>query len=210
MLMTVQTRAGEAPQPAKKGLDPSKVYELAAGDGPSKGPAGAPITVLHYFDYQCPVCVRVGPTIEELLAANPKDVRVIFKMRPLSSHPQGMISAEAAMAANAQGKFFQMHERLYANQNALNPEKIFAIAQEIGLDMDRFKKELDAHTYKPGIEAEVKAVQAIGSTATPTTFINGRAVVGAQPLTSFQRVVDEELAKKAVKTASVGGTATPN
>jgi len=121
-----------------------------------------------------------------------------------------MISAEAAMAANAQGKFFQMHEKLYENQAALSPEKIYAIAQEIGLDMDRFKKEMDAHTYRPGIEAEVKAVQAIGSNSTPTTFINGRALVGSQPLTSFQRVVNEELAKKGVKTASAGGAGATN
>jgi len=203
----------QAPQPKGSGgpgLDPNKVYELTAGNGPSKGPSAAPVTVLHYFDYQCPVCKRVGPTIEELLAAYPKEVRVMFKMRPLSSHPQGMISAEAAMAANAQGKFFQMHEKLYENQAALSPEKIYAIAQEIGLDMDRFKKEMDAHTYRPGIEAEVKAVQAIGSNSTPTTFINGRALVGSQPLTSFQRVVNEELAKKGVKTASAGGTGAAN
>ncbi|HEX5041653.1 MAG TPA: thioredoxin domain-containing protein [Candidatus Polarisedimenticolaceae bacterium] len=202
-------KEASAPQPKGSGssLDPNKVYTLTAGERPSKGPADAPITVLHYFDYQCPVCKRVGPTIDELIAAYPKEVRVVFKMRPLSSHRQGMISAEAAMAAHAQGKFFQMHEKLYENQAALSPEKINAIAQEIGLDMVRFKKELEAHTYKAGIEAEVKEVQAIGSNSTPTTFINGRPLVGSQPLTSFQRVVNEELAKKGVKTAA---TATPN
>jgi protein-disulfide isomerase len=205
-------KEAQAPQPKGSGspLDPNKVYTLTAGDRPSKGPADAPITVLHYLDYQCPVCKRVGPTIDELIAAYPKEVRVVFKMRPLSSHPQGMISAEAALAAHAQGKFFQMHEKLYENQASLSPDKITAIAQEIGLDMVRFRKELEAHTYKPGIEAEVKEVQAIGSNSTPTTFVNGRALVGSQPLTSFQRVVREELAKKGVKTAAAGGTGAPN
>ena len=201
-------KESQAPQPkGGPGLDPNKVYALTAGSGPSKGPADAPITVLHYLDYQCPVCKRVGPTIDELVTAYPKEVRVIFKMRPLSSHPQGMISAEAALAAHAQGKFFEMHAKLYENQAALSPDKIHALAQEIGLDMARFKKELEAHTYRPAIEAEVKAVQAVGSNSTPTTFINGRALVGAQPLTSFQRVVNEELAKKGVKTAAA---ASPN
>jgi protein-disulfide isomerase len=196
----------KAPQPARKTLDPNKVYELPTAKGPSKGPADAPITVLHYFDYQCPVCVRVAPTIEELIAANPKDVRLVYKMRPLSSHKQAMISAEAALAAHAQGKFFEMHEKLFANQAQLSPERLVAIAQEVGLDMDRFKKDLEAHTFKAEIDAEVKAVQAIGSTSTPTTFVNGRALVGSQPLPSFQRLVDEEMTKvkgeKGEKTAA--------
>jgi protein-disulfide isomerase len=185
-------------------LDPNKVYDLPSAKGPAKGPASAPVTVLHYFDYQCPVCKRVGPTIEELIAANP-DVRVVFKMRPLSSHKQAMLAAEAALAAHAQGKFFQMHEKLYENMSALSPEKITALAQEIGLDMDKFKKEIDAHTYKAEIEAEVKAVQAHGSNSTPTTFVNGRALVGAQPLSSFQRLVDDAKAKAKGPTKETGG-----
>ena len=176
---------------------PSKFVQFAleAGDSPSIGPKDAKVTVLHYIDYQCPYCSRVAPTMAQLGEAYPKDVRVVIKMHPLSFHQNAQIAAEAAMAAHAQGKFFEMHSKLFENMAALSPEKVTAIAQEVGLDMERFKKDMDAHTYKAEIEAEVKAVQGIGSNSTPTTFVNGRALVGAQPLASFQRLVDDAKAK---------------
>jgi thiol-disulfide isomerase/thioredoxin len=87
--------------PSAAGPDPNKVYTLAAGDGPSKGPKNAKVTVLHYFDYQCPFCVKVAPTLEQLLADYPNDVRVVYKMHPCRMHQNAMIAAEAARA-NAQ------------------------------------------------------------------------------------------------------------
>jgi protein-disulfide isomerase len=179
-----------------KGLDPSKVYELPAGDSPSRGPKDAPVTILHYTDFQCPVCKRVAPTLDQLADAYPKGVRIVYKMHPLSIHAQAKISAEAALAAHAQGKFLAMHDKLFERQSALSRETILAIAQEIGLDVARFTKDLDSHAFLPTVERETKEVVAIGSTATPTSFINGRFVVGAQPLESFKKLVDEELAKK--------------
>jgi len=177
------------------GPDPNKVYDIAAGDAPSRGPKNAKVTILHYFDYQCPFCVRVSPTIDQLLTDYPKDVRVVYKMHPLSMHPNAMPAAEAAMAANAQGKFDAMHEKLFANSTALSRDKYLQIASEIGLDVKKFTSDLDAHTYKSKIDAEAaEAVQA-GATGTPASFVNGRFVNGAAALATFKKMVDEEIAK---------------
>jgi len=177
------------------GPDPNKVYEIAAGDGPSSGPKTAKVTILHYFDYQCPFCVRVGPTLDQLLKDYPKDVRVVYKMHPLSMHQQAMGAAEAAMAAHAQGKFPAMHEKLFANMTALSRDKYLQLASEIGLDVKRFTSDLDARTYKAKIDADAAEAMKVGATGTPASFVNGRFVSGAAPVATFKKLIDEELAK---------------
>jgi protein-disulfide isomerase len=154
------------------------------------------VTILHYTDFQCPVCKRVAPTLDHLAEAYPKAVRIVYKMHPLQIHKQATLAAEAALAAHAQGKFLPMHDKLFERQASLSRETILAAATELGLDVARFTRDLDTHAFLPVIEQETKEVRAIGSTATPTSFINGRFVVGAQPLDVFKRMVDEELAKK--------------
>jgi protein-disulfide isomerase len=110
-------------------------------------------------------------------------------------HSQAMIAAEAAMAANAQGKFLEMHKKLEENSRALSREKILEIAKEIGLDVPRFTKELDEHAHKPAVDTMVKEAMDVGATGTPASFVNGRYLSGAQPFESFKKLVDEELAK---------------
>jgi protein-disulfide isomerase len=180
---------------ASTGPDPNKVYDLTAGKAPFSGPKDAKVTVLHYFDYQCPFCVRVAPTLDQLMAAYPKDVRVVYKMHPLPMHQNAMIAAQAAMAANAQGKFHEMSAKLLANSTSLSRDKILSIAQEIGLDVKKFTSDLDSNAFKADIEADTKEVMAVGATGTPASFVNGRFVNGAAPLDNFKKIVDEELAK---------------
>ncbi len=110
-------------------------------------------------------------------------------------HKNAGLAAEAALAAQAQGKFFEMHETLFANMRALSRENLEQYAQQIGLDMDQFRKDLDNRTYKARIDQETKEVVAIGATGTPASFVNGRYLRGAQPFESFKKLVDEELAK---------------
>ena len=193
---TTGTNVRQLSPAANKGPDPTKLYDLPAGNSPSRGPADAPVTILHYTDFQCPVCKRVAPTLDQLAEAYPKTVRIVYKMHPLKIHGKATIAAEAALAAHAQGKFLAMHDKLFERQSTLSRETILAAATEIGLDVPRFTRDLDAHAFLPVIEQETKEVVAIGSTATPTSFINGRFVVGAQPLDVFKKMVDEELAKK--------------
>jgi protein-disulfide isomerase len=184
-----------AKKAAPAGPDPNKVYEIAAGDAPSRGPANAKVTILHYFDYQCPFCVRLSPTIDQILTNYPADVRVVYKMHPLAMHKEAMPAAEAALAANAQGKFGPMHEKLYANSRSLSRDKYVELATEIGLDVKKFTSDLDARTYKPKIDAETAEVMKTGATGTPATFVNGRFLSGAQAYDAFKKVVDEEIAK---------------
>jgi protein-disulfide isomerase len=106
-----------------------------------------------------------------------------------------MEAAEAAMAANAQGKFWQMHDKLFGNQQALDRPSIDKYAQEIGLNMAKFKAAMDQHLYKQQIEDDSKAGTAVGASGTPAFFINGQSLSGAQPFDSFKKVIDAELAK---------------
>jgi len=184
-------------RPKSPGPDPNKVYEIAAGDAPSRGPASAKVTILHYFDYQCPFCVRVAPTFEQILKDYPKDVRLVYKMHPLppTMHPNAMSAAEAAMAANAQGKFAAMNEKLFSNSTALSRDKYVEIAGQIGLDVKRFTNDIDTEAYKKVIDATTAEAMSVGATATPSTFINGRFVSGAASYDAFKRIIDEEIAK---------------
>ena len=106
-----------------------------------------------------------------------------------------MEAAEAAMAANAQGKFWPMHDKLFANQQALDRPSLDKYAGEIGLNMAKFKAAMDQHVYKSQIDADSKAGSAVGANGTPAFFINGQFLSGAQPFDSFKKVIDQELAK---------------
>jgi protein-disulfide isomerase len=139
--------------------------------------------------------VRVGPTLEQILTDYPKDVRVVYKMHPLPMHKNAMIAAEAALAAGAQGKFFEMNQKLLENSASLSRDKILALAGALGLDVKRFTNDLDTHAFKAAIDADTKEAMGAGATGTPASFINGRFLNGAAPIASFKKLVDEELAK---------------
>ena len=136
--------------------------------------------------------MRVGATLEELLKEYPKDVRLVFKMHPLPIHSNAMLAAHAALAAHAQGKFLEMHKKLYENR-ALSRDKVIELAGAIGLDLERFQADLDSEATKAAIDRQVKEVVGIGSMGTPASFVNGRYVNGAKPLSFFKDMVDEEL-----------------
>ena len=141
--------------------------------------------------------MRVGPTLEKILADYPKDVKVVFKQHPLGMHKNAMSAAEAAMAANAQGKFGAMNDKLMANSTALSRDKYLQIAAEIGLDVKKFTSDIDNHVYKASIDAQAAEAMKVGATGTPANFINGRFLSGAAPYEAFKKLIDEELAKTA-------------
>ncbi len=183
------------PQAAQRGPDASKVYDLAMGKAPVLGNSSAKVTILHFYDYQCPFCIRVGPTLEQLLKDYPNDVRIAFMQHPLPMHGQAMIASQAAMAAAAQGKFEPMHKKLHEMNARPDREKILQAAKDIGLDVDRFTKEIDGNSYKAAIDEMTKTAMDVGATGTPASFVNGRYLSGAQPIEAFKKLVDEEIAK---------------
>lgn len=170
-------RLGTRPAPASRplGPDPDRAYDLPLEGSPVKGPADAPLTVVEFSDYQCPFCARSEGLMKQVLAAYPTQARLVYKHFPLSAmHPQALTAALAAAAAQRQGKFWEMHEILFANQRALSPEQIDGYARQIGLNMERFKADMQSPEVKEQVEADRRLARRAGVRGTPTVFVNGR------------------------------------
>ena len=192
--------AGAAPAPsAAPAADNAAPVKVDIGGSPVLGNPKAPVTVVIFSDFQCPFCSRVEPTLKQLRDDYGQKVKFVWKNQPLSFHPNAMPAAEAAMAANEQGKFWEMHDKFFANQGALSPDFYEKTAKELGLDMGKFKSSVEAHKNKGLIEADMAAGSGIGAGGTPTFFINGRKLVGAQPVDAFKQVIDAELAAQVAK-----------
>jgi protein-disulfide isomerase len=160
---------------------------------PVKGPANAKITLVEFSDFQCPYCAAAVHHIDEVLAKHPADVRLVFKQFPLDIHSQAALAAEAALAAHAQGKFWPMHDKLYANFRTISQEKIDQIAKEIGLDMARFSNDLKSGKYKPVVEKELAQGEQAGVSGTPTLFVDGKHYNGPMETQALEEVLKAEL-----------------
>jgi protein-disulfide isomerase len=189
-----QASAPEAPKPPPFQLpDPKVVFKVPTGNAPQLGPATAKVTIIEFSDFQCPFCSRVVPTLKKLKETYPNDVRVLFKHNPLSFHDKAHLAAEAACAAEEQGKFWQMHDKLFENQRALDRPDLEKYASEIGLDLNKFKSVLDTGKCKAKVDAEAAEAAKFGASGTPSFFINGKPFRGAQPYENFKKVVDSEI-----------------
>jgi len=155
--------------------DPVPIPTLGA---PVLGPESARITIVEFSDFQCPFCSRAVLQIAETLKAYPKDIRLIFKQYPLESHPQAPISAAASLAAHAQGKFWLMHDILFANRTRLSRENIMGWAKDMGLDMKRFTSDLDSEAIKKTVLRDQADGDKAGVEGTPTFFIDGQKYNG--------------------------------
>jgi protein-disulfide isomerase len=195
ILDTLPAAAPAPPPTAAAAPAPSQHVDIAVGDAPTKGPKNAPVTVAIFSDFQCPFCSRVEPTLAQLEKDYAGKIRFAWKNQPLPFHQNAGPAAEAAMAAGAQGKFWEMHDRLFANQQALDRGHYEQYAQELGLNMERFRGDLDSGKWKAKIKADSEEGSRAGAGGTPTFFINGEKLVGAQPIDSFKKVIDAELAK---------------
>jgi protein-disulfide isomerase len=199
IMKTAQSGVAAAPaaqaEPAGPEMD-SKVWPVTAGSSPAKGPKNAPITVVVFSDFQCPFCGRVEPTLAKLDSDYPGKIRFVWKNFPLSFHQNAKPAAVAALAAGEQGKFWEMHDKLFANQTALDRASLEKYAQELHLDLGKFKAALDSNKYEAQIAADMKEGSAVDVSGTPASFINGRKIGGAYPYETFKKVVDQELAKK--------------
>ena len=185
---------GQAPSAGAEPA-PGPTKKVDVGSAPSRGPKNAPINVVLFSDFQCPFCGRVEPALVELEKAYPGKVRVSWKNFPLSFHNNAKPAAEAALAAHEQGKFWQMHEVLFKNQQALSATDLEKYAKEIGLDMGKFKAAMDSHKFAAAVEADMKQGSELGVSGTPAAFVNGQLVSGAQPVDAFKKIVDAELSK---------------
>jgi protein-disulfide isomerase len=183
----------QGPQPGKP--DPASTYKVTVDDAVTKGSADALVTLVEWSDFQCPYCSRVTPTMKQLEQAYGNDLRIAFKHNPLGFHPRAKPAALAAEAAGRQGKFWEMHDKLFENQKDLSDESFVAWAGELGLDVEKFEKDL----ADPALDKKIMGQQAQGATlgarGTPAFFVNGRFLSGAQPVEAFKKLIDEEKAK---------------
>lgn len=190
----IQKDAAKAPPPEAEKI----VTDINVAGAPMKGPKNAPVSLVIFSDFQCPFCSRAVPTLNEIEKQYEGKLKVYFKNQPLPMHPNAKPAAMAALAANEQGRFWEMHDKLFANQQSLDRPSLERFASELGLDMGKFKAAMDSNKFEAQISADASEGTRVGANGTPTFFINGRQLVGAQPVDAFKRIIDEEL-KKAKK-----------
>jgi protein-disulfide isomerase len=167
---------------------------VSAGNAPSLGPANAPVTIIEFGDYQCPYCKLWHEQVYDRLMANyPDQVRFIYRDFPLPMHPDALPAAEAAACALQQNAFWKFHDALFSQAGGLGRPAYDQYARDLGLDLSAFDSCLDSHRTQSAINASAQYATGLGVDSTPTFFIDGIPVIGAQPYEVFQQIVDQEL-----------------
>jgi protein-disulfide isomerase len=163
------------------------------GRDPARGPADAPVTVVQFAEYQCYYCNQVRPSLDRLFDEFDGKVRVVWKDFPLSNHGRALPAAVAARCAGEQGRYWEMNAKLLENQHALGDASIAGYAGELGLDTEPFESCLASGRFDDQVRADMSVGQELGVRATPTFFINGVLLSGAQPYERFKALVEREL-----------------
>ena len=178
-------------------LEPLRVT-VDSADAPARGAAAASVTLVEFGDFECPYCSGLEPTLEKVLTNYSGKVRLVFREFPLSIHPQAFKAAEAALCAKEQGKFWELHDRMYSHQDALEVDDLKAAAVQLGVDGSRFDECLDSGKYEAAIRADMRAGQQAGVSGTPALFVNGRPVPGgAVAYDVLAKIIDDELMRAA-------------
>ena len=176
-------------------VDAATIARLELDRGPSRGPKNAPVTIIVFTDFQCDFCGKVLGTIDELWDEYPDQLRLVVKQFPV--HKTAELAAEAALAADAQGKFWQLHDLMLANQDDLSEKAILDYGARAGLDLKKLRTALDKRTYRAALEQEMAAGLEVGVKGTPCFFINGKQFTGARPIDQFRREIATALAARA-------------
>jgi len=167
--------------------------EVVKGEGPTLGPATAPIELVEFSDFECPYCRRAAPVVKQVLEAYGPRVRLVYRHYPLAQHANARPAAEAAACADAQGKFWPYHDRLFGDPTKIGDAQLKQSAKELELDAARFDACVDSHEFRAKVETDVKAGTAAGVMGTPAFFINGRPLIGNPSFEEFKRLIDDEL-----------------
>jgi protein-disulfide isomerase len=172
--------------------------EVGTGSLEPRGPAGAPITLVVFSDYECPYCKRAENTLEDVLNAYPDKIRVYHRDFPLEFHAQARPAAIAARCANEQGKFWPYRRALYTSAD-LSADRFKEIADQTGLDRAKFDECVASNKFDAAIAKDIDDGADVGVNGTPAFFVNGRVLSGAQPLDAFKSAIDAELAAASTK-----------
>lgn len=183
--------AGQAAAPAEQ-----KRYNVSDGGNSAIGPADAPVTLIEFSDYQCPYCkLWYDQVYQRLMKEYEGKLRFVYRDFPLTGiHPDAAPAAQAANCAGEQNAYFKFHDALFSDQYGLGQNAYLQYATDLGLDMTAFKTCLSENRYADEVDADLKDGFSIGVASTPTFFVNGVIIVGAQPYEAFKQIIDQELA----------------
>ena len=180
------------------GLEDGKKVDqkIAIDDSRAKGDKNAPVTIVEYSDFECPFCQKFyQETYQDIVAkyVNTGKVRIVFKDFPLAFHKNAQSAHEASRCAAEQGKFWEMHDKLFTNQSSLSVENYKKWAAEIGVDTVKFNQCVDSNKYAKAVKEDLNDAMDLGVQGTPSFIVNGTALVGAQPTSSFEKLIESEL-----------------
>ncbi len=171
----------------------TEIKKIDVSEAPMKGNPGAKVTLIEFADYECPHCKRLQPVLRQIVDEFPNDVKVYFKHYPLPQHTNARLAAEAAVAANKQGKFWSFQDKIWDKQDELSPAVIEKIAKDSGLDVAKFRADLASDAVKARVQKDRDEGQAIGIQATPTLYIDGREYTDPKDTESLREWIKEEL-----------------
>jgi protein-disulfide isomerase len=178
---------------AKLPDDAGAVYTIDVTNNPVRGPKTAPVRIVEFSDFQCPYCADLQKTLDQVLAAFPKDVQLIYKQYPLNIHPFARQAAAAALVAQGQGKFWELHDRMFQNFTSINDQNIRTWAKEVGINLVEFDKALQSGKFEPVIQKDMADGAAAKVLGTPTLFVNGKRIHD-RSFEGFKKMIQEELA----------------
>ena len=185
--------------------EPSRVRVTGAPYSPRVGAEAAPVQVVVFSDFECPYCRRAAPVLRRVAAAFPNDVSLIWRHFPLGIHPSAPRAAEAAQCAEDQGRFWEFHDALFSQSASLADVSMAAVARTLGLDAESFEACLGTRKHQADVASDIAAGEMLGVAGTPTTFVNGIALVGALPFEAYERtILAERVRLKAVAVTHTG------
>ncbi|HMO17291.1 MAG TPA: thioredoxin domain-containing protein [Oligoflexia bacterium] len=170
--------------------------KIDIADSPVKGPKDAKVAVVVFSDFQCPFCARGKDLVDQIEKEYPKDVKIVFKHLPLDFHPQAIPASRATLAAEKQGKFWEMHDFLFLNQTKLADSYYEEAAKEIGLDLAKFKADFENPATEARVLKDLELAKSLGVQGTPNFYVNGVNIRGALPFPEFKKIIDKWLARK--------------
>lgn len=178
--------------------DNPATIEVSADDDPFRGSSEAPVVIIEFSDFECPYCGaffrNTLPELEEKYI-NTGKVKFVYRDFPIPSHKNAQVAAEAAQCAGDENKYWEMHDKIFENQEAIDKKNLVDYANVLGLNMNDFNQCLDDGKYSKEVKADLNDGARIGVDGTPTFFINGKKLVGAQPFSVFEEIIEKELAK---------------
>jgi protein-disulfide isomerase len=188
--------------------DAGVVYTIDVINSPVRGPKTAPVRIVEFSDFQCPFCAELQKTLDQVLKAFPKEVQLVYKQYPLNIHVFARQAAAASLVAHAQGKFWELHDRMFQNFSNITDETIRQWAKEVGLNMTEFDKVLQSGRMEAAIQKDMADGASAKVLGTPTVFVNGKRIHD-RSFEGLKKVIQEELANLRTATAEPPAARTP-